>query len=133
MELFDGVGTFCVEMFVTKEGKVLVNEVAPRVHNSGHYTIEACSTSQFKNHVRAIVGLSPASPEMVAPAAVMKNLVGNFNGAKRALKMKDTSVHIYDKTECKPGRKMGHITMLGHEDDLEKRLKKLDKSAEKCQ
>lgn len=122
MECFKGVGTFCVELFVNiTTGAVLVNEVAPRVHNSGHYTIEACRTSQFENHIRAILGLGLGSPEMLAPYAGMKNFVGGrqekggavYTGIENAHKIPNTSVHIYGKIRVTPGRKMGHVTVTG--------------------
>ncbi len=75
MDVFHGVGMFCIELFVTKEGQVLVNEVAPRPHNSGHYTIEGCVTSQFEQHIRAITGLPFGSSKLREPT-VMKNLLG---------------------------------------------------------
>jgi len=132
MDCFKGVGTFCAELFITIEGKVLVNEVAPRVHNSGHFTIEACATSQFENHIRAIVGLSPAPSDLLYPFAAMKNIIGstngdaNFSGVEKALAMPHTHVHIYGKTSVKKGRKMGHVTIVGDRGEVEKKLAKLD-------
>ena len=118
MEVFEGVGIFCVEMFVDKNGNVLVNEVAPRPHNSGHYTIEACVTSQFEQHIRAICGLPLGDSSLVRPA-VMRNILGEekfdgavfVEGASDALKVKGAKLHIYGKTHTKPRRKMGHITV----------------------
>lgn len=113
------VGSFGVEMFLTADGKVFVNELAPRVHNSGHYTIEACECSQFENHVRAVLGWPLGSTRMVAPAAVMVNLIGVGKGPGRpaglddALAVPGAHVHIYGKAMSNAGRKMGHVTALG--------------------
>jgi 5-(carboxyamino)imidazole ribonucleotide synthase len=119
IEAIDGVGSFGVEMFLTGAGEVLINELAPRVHNSGHYTIEACECSQFENHVRAVLGWPLGSTAMVAPAAVMINLLGGGggpgtpHGLERALAIPGAHVHIYGKAMSGAGRKMGHITALG--------------------
>lgn len=113
------VGSFGVEMFLTRGGDIVVNELAPRVHNSGHYTIEACRCSQFENHVRAVLGWPLGSATMVAPAAVMVNLLGTTKaaghpqGLERALAVPGAHVHIYGKAMSGPGRKMGHVTALG--------------------
>lgn len=117
--LLEGAGTYGIEMFLTAEGKVLVNEIAPRVHNSGHYTIEANRTSQFEQHIRAITGLPLGDTAMVVPAAVMINILGerdgptNLTGLKDVLKVPHTSIHIYGKSPTKFDRKMGHITSTG--------------------
>jgi len=118
MEVFDGVGMFCVEMFVTGKNDVLVNEVAPRPHNSGHYSIEGCVVSQFENHIRAITGLPLGSTELIRPT-VMVNLLGEEGksgkavviGAEEALKLDGVKLHIYGKKNTSPKRKMGHITV----------------------
>lgn len=118
MEVFDGIGMFCVEMFITKDMQVLVNEVAPRPHNSGHYTIEGCVTSQFANHIRAITGLPLGDTSLVSPT-VMVNLLGEedrqgktrVDGLYSALALKGVHVHIYGKSTTKPRRKMGHLTV----------------------
>ena len=113
------VGSFGVEMFLLDDGQILVNELAPRVHNSGHYTIEACACSQFENHVRAVLGWPLGSPAMRAPAAVMVNLLasadgpGTPQGLADALRVDDAHIHIYGKTRSRKGRKMGHVTALG--------------------
>jgi 5-(carboxyamino)imidazole ribonucleotide synthase len=111
-EQLDIVGLLSVEMFVTKDGTVLVNELAPRPHNSGHWTIDACITSQFEQLVRAICGLSLGSPERHSDA-VMKNLIGaeveNWRGA---LDDPAAKLHLYGKDAPRPGRKMGHVTRL---------------------
>lgn len=119
MRQLKGAGAFGIEMFLTKDGKVLINEIAPRVHNSGHYTIEACVTSQFEQHVRAITGLPLGSPNMILPAAAMINILGEQNGTAeikgldKALQIPNVFVHIYGKMETKLERKMGHITVIG--------------------
>jgi len=114
-----GAGVYGIEMFLTKKGEVLLNEVAPRVHNSGHYTIEGCATSQFTQHIRAICGLPLGSTQLLYPAVVMVNILGQRNGAAKprglyeALKVPGVSVHMYGKTPTKIDRKMGHITAIG--------------------
>ena len=106
------VGLLGVEMFVTRDGDVLVNELAPRPHNSGHWTIDACTTSQFEQFVRAVCGLPLGSPERHSDA-VMKNLIGDDVRDWRALLAEPAAkLHLYGKTEIRPGRKMGHVTRL---------------------
>lgn len=120
IDAFNGVGVFAVEMFLTKEGKILVNEVAPRPHNSGHHTIEACYTSQFEQLVRILAGLPLGSTALIQPA-VMMNLLGSpeFSGIYKLDGLEEVSaiegvyVHLYGKKESKPMRKMGHITVTG--------------------
>ena len=119
VETIDGVGVFGVELFELADGSILYNEIAPRPHNSGHYTIEGCVTSQFENHLRAVLGLPLGSAAMVAPAAVMVNLLGKRTGPARAdglaqaLAVPGAHVHIYGKLASRIGRKMGHVTALG--------------------
>ena len=115
VEAVDGVGTFGVEMFLLANGDVCVNELAPRPHNSGHYTIEACWSSQFDNHVRAVLGLRLGDPGLIAPAAAMVNLLGTTSEQLEAALAEEARafVHLYGKTEARPGRKMGHVTALG--------------------
>ncbi|MCE9631189.1 MAG: 5-(carboxyamino)imidazole ribonucleotide synthase [Planctomycetia bacterium] len=115
------VGVACVEFFVTKDGAVLVNEIAPRTHNSGHLTIEACDTSQFEQQVRAVCGLPLGSTRQRRPAA-MANLLGDVwaNGEPdwaAALGVPGVSLHLYGKSEPRPGRKMGHLTALADTGD----------------
>jgi len=108
----DLVGVLAVEMFVTRSGALLVNELAPRPHNSGHWTIDACVTSQFEQLVRAICGLPLGSPERHSDA-VMKNLIGDEVSTWRdALADPRAKLHLYGKKTVKPGRKMGHVTRL---------------------
>jgi len=117
----DGIGIFGIELFLTKQDLILVNEIAPRPHNTGHYTIEACVTSQFENAIRAILNLPFGSTEMVKPYAVMINLLGERNGAgspkniTNTLALKNVSLHLYNKKESRIGRKMGHFTVIGDE------------------
>ncbi len=106
------VGVLCVELFQTPEGALLVNEIAPRVHNSGHWTIEGCDASQFAQHIRAICGLPLGAAARRANAA-MKNLVGAEAAQWPALVADPTAhLHLYGKAEIRPGRKMGHVTWL---------------------
>ncbi|MCL5981301.1 MAG: 5-(carboxyamino)imidazole ribonucleotide synthase [Firmicutes bacterium] len=118
MREFAGVGVFCVEMFVTPDGDVLVNEVAPRPHNSGHYSIEACVTSQFEQHIRAIAGLPLGDTSLHIPV-VMVNLLGEdgqegpavLEGCRQALALPGVHLHLYGKSMTAPRRKMGHFTV----------------------
>ncbi|KAK1583862.1 hypothetical protein Q3G72_027704 [Acer saccharum] len=115
----EGAGVFAVELFLTEDGQILLNEVAPRPHNSGHHTIESCYTSQYEQHLRAVVGLPLGDPSMKTPAAIMYNLLGDrgFYLAHqligRALGIPGATVHWYDKPEMRKQRKMGHITIVG--------------------
>ncbi len=119
VEILEGVGVFGVEMFALSDGTVIYNEIAPRPHNSGHYTIEACVTSQFENHIRAVLGWPLGSTEMIRPAAVMVNILGSRSGKaepdaiKPALNIPGAHLHIYGKRDIRQGRKMGHVTALG--------------------
>lgn len=117
LEELDVVGVLCVELFVTRDGRVLVNELAPRPHNSGHLTIDAYVTCQFEQQVRAVCGLPLGAAEALRPAA-MANLLGELwaNGEPRwdrALELSDVKLHLYGKAAARPGRKMGHLTALG--------------------
>ena len=107
------VGVFTVEFFASAEGPVF-NEMAPRVHNSGHWTIEGAVTSQFENHIRAVVGLPLGSTKLTGPSVQMRNLIGTQTEAWEALAGEPSAhLHLYGKGEARPGRKMGHITRLG--------------------
>ena len=116
---FGHTGILAVEMFLTKDNKVLVNEVAPRPHNSAHYSIEACMSSQFDQHIRSVLNL-PLGCSKSNINAIMVNLVGekifsglvNYEGLEESMKFDNVSVHIYGKSETKPNRKMGHATIL---------------------
>lgn len=110
-EKLDVVGLLAVEMFVTREGAVLVNEIAPRPHNSGHWTIDACLTSQFEQCVRAVAGLPLGSIAHVP--SIMKNLIGDEADTwLDVLKDPSAKLHLYGKVEARPGRKMGHVTWV---------------------
>ena len=117
---FQIVGLLAIEMFVTEEDEVLINEVAPRPHNSGHHTIEACYTSQYENHLRAIQNLPLGNPGLRSPA-LMANLLGSdghegkavYSGVAESMANKGVYVHVYGKELTKPFRKMGHVTLVG--------------------
>lgn len=116
LETLDVVGVLCVEMFLVRDGGLLVNELAPRPHNSGHLTVDAAVTSQFEQQARAACGLPLGSTELVSPAA-MANLLGDLwaDGEPdwlAALAFPGVKLHLYDKAEARPGRKMGHLTAL---------------------
>jgi 5-(carboxyamino)imidazole ribonucleotide synthase len=119
VEAVGGVGSFGMEFFLLSDGRLLVNEIAPRVHNTGHYTIEACVCSQFENHVRAVLGWPLGPTDMMAPAACMVNLLGYADGPgvplglDGAMTVPGAHVHVYGKTRSARGRKMGHVTALG--------------------
>ncbi|CAA7269161.1 unnamed protein product [Cyclocybe aegerita] len=130
---FSGAGVFGVEMFLMENGDIFVNEIAPRPHNSGHYTIEACETSQYENHLRAILSLPLGSTALKVPSAAMLNLIGHSSSMEEITKITNTalntpgaSVHLYGKSECRKGRKMGHITLVAESDaQLRARLRPL--------
>jgi 5-(carboxyamino)imidazole ribonucleotide synthase len=111
LEALEYVGVLTVEFFVTREGALLVNEIAPRVHNSGHWTLEACVVSQFEQHVRAIAGWPLGDPSRHSDA-VMENLIGAEAEEWRMLARLSGALHLYGKSEKRPGRKMGHVTRL---------------------
>ena len=135
IEVLEGMGVFTIEMFVTKTGEVLINEIAPRVHNSGHYTLEASETSQFEQHLRAILGLPLGDPSLKRPYAGMINLLGGGNkegsteilGVREVLETPRAHFHFYEKANVRPGRKMGHVTVTGDcREDVEKALEDLE-------
>ncbi len=112
-ETFHLVGVLCVEMFLTAGGKLLVNELAPRPHNSGHYTLDACSVSQFEAHVRTVCGFPLTTPRLLSPCAMI-NLLGKHVqvlNTTTVMKIEGAKVHLYGKTRTEPKRKMGHITL----------------------
>lgn len=116
VEALDLVGLLCVEMFLTRRGSLLINELAPRPHNSGHLTFDACVTSQFEQQLRAVCGLPLGATDRLRPAA-MANLLGDVwtHGEPRwadALRFPDVKLHLYGKTDPRPGRKMGHLTAM---------------------
>lgn len=124
VEAIDGKGIYAFEFFLTETGEVLLNESAPRPHNSGHYSIEGCVTSQFENHVRAVLGLPLGSSKMNASSVAMINLLGTHNRPaetdhiQKAFEQENGHLHVYGKVQSKIGRKMAHYTLLG--EDLEK-------------
>ena len=127
-EAIDGKGIFAYEFFLTKDGSLILNESAPRPHNSGHYTIEGTVASQFENHVRAVLSLPLGSTRLNKPAVAMINLLGTHNRPaetdhiKEGLETENGHLHVYGKIDSKVGRKMAHYTLLG--DDLEETYKK---------
>ncbi len=129
-------GLLAVEMFVTKSGEVLVNEVAPRTHNSGHHTIEANVTSQFEQHIRAILNMPLGSTTTKVPAA-MVNLLGEegftglarYEGLEKALALEGVKIHLYGKKMTKPFRKMGHVTIIDQNSErLKEKVKQVKSS-----
>jgi 5-(carboxyamino)imidazole ribonucleotide synthase len=119
----EGVGVTAVELFETEDGGILINEMAPRPHNTGHYSIEACHTSQFENHVRAVLGMPLGDPSLRVPVACMVNILGHrsgtpgSDGVDAARAFAGVSVHLYGKDEVRPRRKMGHVTATGSNPD----------------
>lgn len=133
---FDICGLLAVEMFLDTNGKLLVNEVAPRPHNSGHHTIEANYTSQFEQHLRGILNLPLGNTESIQPA-VMINVLGEagsegpakYYGTEHLFKCKGAHLHLYGKETTKPFRKMGHVTITGHSmDELKKQARRLSQA-----
>lgn len=132
VEALNGVGIFGVEMFLTRDDKVLVNEIAPRPHNSGHYTIEACITCQYEQLIRVVAGLPLGSTTLLMPA-VMLNLLGEagcsgepvIEGLQEALAIEGLSFHLYGKPTTQPFRKMGHITIV--DKDLSQAMAKMQR------
>ncbi len=117
LETLGVVGVMCVEFFLTRDGQLLINELAPRPHNSGHLTFDACVTSQFEQQLRAVCGLPLGSTELLRPAAAMANLLGELwqHGEpdwRAACAFPDVKLHLYGKADARPGRKMGHLTTL---------------------
>ena len=119
---FQSPGLFAVEMFIDRKGEVFVNETAPRVHNSGHHTIEAHYSSQFDMLWRIMLGYPPGNPDAILPS-IMVNIIGaegysgtvKYEGLEETLKLENAFVHLYGKAETRPGRKMGHVTVISKE------------------
>jgi 5-(carboxyamino)imidazole ribonucleotide synthase len=116
MDALEYIGILCIEFFLTKDGRLYINELAPRPHNSGHLTFDACRTSQFEQQLRAICGLPLGSPELLQPAA-MANLLGDLWAGGEpdwaaALAFPSVKLHLYGKSSARPGRKMGHLTAM---------------------
>jgi 5-(carboxyamino)imidazole ribonucleotide synthase len=125
------VGVFGIELFLTADGKILINEIAPRTHNSGHFSLDACETSQFEQHLRSVCGLPLTNAALHCSSAVMVNLLGyetshcDYQKQRQQLAaIPQATVHWYGKTESRPGRKLGHITVL-LEADNQKESKKI--------
>jgi 5-(carboxyamino)imidazole ribonucleotide synthase len=137
VEAIDGIGVFGIEFFLTHDNRILLNESAPRPHNSGHYSIEGCITSQFENHVRAVCGLPLGPTDLLAPSIVMINILGTQNGRANVIHGEDVllnphaNLHVYGKSDSKIGRKMGHLTVLGS--DVEETLNDARKLAKKIE
>jgi 5-(carboxyamino)imidazole ribonucleotide synthase len=119
VDRLEGVGVFCLELFQLSSGELLINEIAPRPHNSGHYTLDACSVSQFEQQVRAICGMPLGEVRLLSPA-VMVNLIGDdaailmkSAGCRALLDIPGAVLHLYGKRAIRPRRKMGHVTFLG--------------------
>ena len=143
---FGGAGVFGVEMFLMPDGELLINEIAPRPHNSGHYTIEAAETSQYENHVRAILGLPLGSTALKVPSAAMINILGLADSDKDpeavaktlvpavvSLDVPGTTCHLYGKAGCRKGRKMGHVTIVGQSDaQVRQRLRVVEEALDKA-
>jgi 5-(carboxyamino)imidazole ribonucleotide synthase len=135
MEVLHGAGVFGIEMFVTSDDKVLINEIAPRVHNSGHHTLQSCNTSQFDQHLRAILGMDLGDSSIKYPT-IMYNILGpkTFQGEYNVLFKKQENVYLkmYGKLESKPRRKIGHVNIVGNEnlgmDELFNQLENLKKN-----
>ncbi|MGQ0811009.1 MAG: 5-(carboxyamino)imidazole ribonucleotide synthase [Nitrospiraceae bacterium] len=124
VELLEGVGLFCVEMFVMKDRELFINEVAPRPHNSGHYTLDACTVSQFEQQVRAVSGLPLGEVRLLTPA-VMVNLIGDESlrlatgeSRRELLGVAGASLYLYGKRTVRPGRKMGHVTFVAEKPEV---------------
>lgn len=135
----DYVGVLAVELFLTQRGEVLINEVAPRTHNSGHYTLDACKTSQFAMQLRAITGKSLGNPQWKCAGALMVNLLGYESAQKEYLPQRDAIaqlgayVHWYGKKESRQGRKLGHVTVLLDEKNQEKMYQQAKLMVEKIE
>ena len=131
MEVLKGAGVFGIEMFVDQDNKIIINEIAPRVHNSGHHTLQSCNTSQFEQHLRAILGLELGSTEIVHKT-VMCNILGpdGFEGKYKPIKLEKNSAYLkmYGKTISKPQRKLGHFNVVDSSDsnDVSELLKTAD-------
>lgn len=116
MNKLEYVGVIALELFSTRDGRLVANEIAPRVHNSGHWTIEGSETSQFENHLRAICGLPLGGTDTLCDAA-MVNIIGNAPNAIEILKVPGASLHTYQKAP-RPGRKLGHVTVVAQDENV---------------
>ena len=134
MEVLHGAGVFGIEMFVTQDDQILINEIAPRVHNSGHHTLQSSKTSQFEQHLRAILGLNLGSTELLHPA-IMYNILGpkNFKGVYKTpiIDFENAFLKMYGKLESKPKRKIGHVNLVDQDEiGIEKLLVNMGKLQE---
>ena len=130
MEVLHGAGVFGIEMFVTSDDEILINEIAPRVHNSGHHTLQSCNTSQFEQHLRAILGMDLGDSSIKTPT-IMYNILGpkTFQGEYNVLFKKQDNIHLkmYGKLESKPQRKIGHVNVVNVENrGMEELLKQVE-------
>ena len=130
MEVLHGAGVFGIEMFVTSDDEILINEIAPRVHNSGHHTLQSCNTSQFEQHLRAILGMDLGDSSIKTPT-IMYNILGRktFQGEYNVLFKKQDNIHLkmYGKLESKPQRKIGHVNVVDVENrGMEELLKQVE-------
>ncbi len=135
MAVFKGAGTFGIEMFLTQDNNILINEIAPRVHNSGHHTLQSSETSQFEQHLRAILGLELGSTKLIHNT-IMYNILGTkgFNGEYKSITLSETNVYLkmYGKQISKPLRKLGHFNLVaGNDETVEQLLEKLETLKEK--
>jgi 5-(carboxyamino)imidazole ribonucleotide synthase len=137
MMVLKGAGVFGIEMFVTEDDQILINEIAPRVHNSGHHTLQSSETSQFEQHLRAILGLELGSVKLVRPT-IMYNILGSkdFEGEYKPIEVQDENVFLkmYGKKISKPSRKLGHLNLVGNQgESVEQLLQKLDQIKKEIQ
>ncbi|MFM6455581.1 MAG: ATP-grasp domain-containing protein, partial [Planktothrix sp.] len=134
------IGVFGIELFLTTEGELLVNEIAPRTHNSGHFSLDACETSQFKQHLRAVSGLPLGNTSLNCSGSVMVNLLG-FETAnsdylekrQKIAEIPNSFIRWYGKTESRPGRKLGHVTVLIHAETHENIEEKANQIADEIE
>ena len=131
MQVLNGAGVFGIEMFVDQDDKILINEIAPRVHNSGHHTLQSCKTSQFEQHLRAILGLNLGSTDLVHKT-VMCNILGpdGFEGKYKPVELEKDGAYLkmYGKEISKPQRKLGHFNVVDIDDskDVSELLQMID-------
>jgi 5-(carboxyamino)imidazole ribonucleotide synthase len=134
MNVLKGAGVFGIEMFVTNENEILINEIAPRVHNSGHHTLQSSKTSQFQQHLRAILGLELGEVELIHPT-IMYNILGSkgFEGEYAPIEIfeKNIFLKMYGKKISKPKRKLGHLNIVAENESIEDLLKKIEVIKEK--
>ena len=135
MDVLKGAGVFGIEMFVTKDDNIVINEIAPRVHNSGHYTLQSSKTSQFEQHLRAILGLELGETTLIRPT-IMYNILGSksFNGKYIPITISESNVYLkmYGKEISKPSRKLGHVNIVSNENEtIDDLLKKVESIKDK--